>query len=64
MVRRCLCYGNDVNNDNGDDDDVKIYVYKILKEIMYLEVTNVQECFEKPFCYKLYCRKLLLVAHA
>ena len=63
MVRKCLCDGNDLNNDNGDDD-VKISFYKILKGIMYIEVTKVQECFKKAFCYKLQCRKLLLVAHA
>ena len=52
VVRKCLCDGNDVNNDN-DDDDVKISFYKILKWIMYIEVAKVQERFEKPFCYKL-----------
>ena len=52
MVRKCLCDGNDVNNDNGDDD-VKISFYKILKGIMYIEVAKVQERFEKAFCYKL-----------
>ena len=49
MVRRCLCYGNDVNNNNGDDDDVKIYVYKILKEIMYLEVTMSRNVLKSLF---------------
>ena len=63
MVRKCLCDGNDVNNDNGDDD-AKISFYKILKGIMYLEVTKVEECFKKAFYYNLQCRKLLLVAHA
>ena len=64
MVRKCLCDGNDVNNDNGDDD-VKISFYKILKGIMYIEVTKVEECFNVfAFCYKLQCRKLLLVGHA
>ena len=52
MVRKCLCDGNDVNNDNHDDD-VKISFYKFLKGIMYIEVIKVQECFEKAFCYKL-----------
>ena len=52
MVRKCLCDGNDVNNDNHDDD-VKISFYKILKGIMYIEVIKVQECFEKAFCHKL-----------
>ena len=51
MVRKCLCDGNDVNNDNHDD--VKISFYKILKGIMYIEVTKVPKCFEKAFCYKL-----------
>ena len=66
MVRKCLCDGNVDDNDNGiDDDDVKISFYKIFKGIMiYIEVTKVQECFKKAFCYKLQCRKLLLVAHA
>ena len=63
MVRKCLCDGNDVNSDNGDDN-VKISFYKILKGIMYIDVTKVQKCFEKAFCFKLHCRKLLLVAHA
>ena len=66
MVRKCLCDGNVDDNDNGidDDDDVKISFYKIFKEIMiYIEVTKVQECFKKVFCYKLSCRKLRLVAH-
>ena len=51
MIRKCLCDGNYVNNDNGDDD-VKISFYKILKWIMYIEVAKVQERFEKAFCYK------------
>ena len=51
MIRKCLCDGNYVNNDNGDDD-VKISFYKILKWIMYIEVAKVQERFEKSFCYK------------
>ena len=66
MVRKCLCYGNDNDdNDNGDgDDDVKISFCKIFNGIMiYIEVTNAQECFKKAFCYKLPCMKLLLVAH-
>ena len=63
MVRKCFCDGNDGDNDNGDGDDGKICLYKILKRIMiYIEVTKVQECFKKAFCYKLLCRKLLLVA--
>ena len=66
MVRKYLCHGNDDNNDDGDgDDDVKRSFYKNFKEIMiYIEVTKVQECFKRGFCYKLSCRKLLLVAHA
>ena len=63
MVRKCLCDGNDVTNDNGDDN-VKISFYKILKGIVYIEVTKVQEGLKEAFCYKLQCRKLLLVAHA
>ena len=63
MVRKCFCDGNDGDNDNGGGDDVNICLYKILKRIMiYIEVTKVQECFKKAFCYKLLCRKLLLVA--
>ena len=63
MVRKCLCDGNDVNINNGDDN-VKGSFYKILKGIMCIEVKKVQECFKKAFFYKLECRKLLLVAHA
>ena len=63
MVRKCLCDGNNGNNENGDGD-VKICFYKILKGIMYIQVTNVWECLKKAFCYKLQCRKLLLVGHA
>ena len=63
MVRKCFCDGNDGDNDNGDGDDVNICLYKIFKRIMiYIEVTKVQGCFKKAFCYKLLCRKLLLVA--
>ena len=63
IVTKCLCDGNDLNDDNGHDD-IKISFSKILKGIMYTEVTKVQKCFKKAFCYKLSCRKLLLVAHA
>ena len=62
ISRKCFCDGNDDNNDNGDDDDVKIYFYKIFKGVMiYIQVTKSPECF-KTFCYKLLCRRLLLVA--
>ena len=64
IVRKCLCDGNDDKNDNGADD-VKISFCKIFKGIMiYIEVTKVQECFKKAFCYNLLCRKLLLAALA
>ena len=63
MVRKCFCDGND--DDNGDDDDVKISFYIIFKGIMiYVQVTKFQECFKKAFSYKLPCRRLLLVALA
>ena len=52
MVSKFLFDGNDVNNDNSDDD-VKISFYKILKEIMYIDVTKVQGCFERALRYKL-----------
>ena len=64
MVRKCLCDGNDDDNDNGDDDGVKISFYIIFKGILiYIQITKFQECFKKAFSYKLTCRKLLLVAH-
>ena len=60
MVRKCFCDGD---NDNGDGDDGNICLYKILKGIMiYIGITKVQDCFKNAFCYKLLCRKLLLVA--
>ena len=64
IVRKCLCDGNDDKNDNGDYD-VKISFCKNFKGIMiYIEVTKIQECFKKAFCYKLLCRKLILAALA
>ena len=64
MAGKCLYDGND-DNYNGDDDDVKISFYKIFKGIMiYIELRKDQEYFKKACCYKLPCRKLLLVAHA
>ena len=64
MVRKCFCHGNDDKNDNGDYD-VKISFWKILKGIMIqIEVTKVQECFKKYFCYKLLSRELLLAGLA
>ena len=63
MARKCFSDGND--DDNGDDDDVKISFYIIFKGIMiYVQVTNFQECFKKAFSYKLPWRWLLLVALA
>ena len=50
MVRKSLYDSNDVNKDNGVDD-VKVSFYKIQKEVMYIEVTVVQECFKKFFFY-------------
>ena len=34
IIRKCLYDGNDENNDNGGDDEVKISFYKFFKEIM------------------------------
>ena len=48
MVRKSLYDSNDVNKDSGIDD-VKVSFYKIQKEVMYAEVTKVQECFKKAF---------------
>ena len=63
MVTKCFCDGND--NDNGNDDDVKISFHIIFKGIMiYIQVTKFQECFKKAFSYKLPCRNLLLVTLA
>ena len=51
MVRKCLCDGNDDDNDNGDDGDVRISFCKMFKGIMiYIQVTKVQEYFKKAFC--------------
>ena len=48
MVRKSLHDSNDVNKDTGLDD-VKLSFYKIQKEVMYIEVTKVQEWFKKAF---------------
>ena len=46
MVRKRLYDSNDANKDTGVDD-VKVSFYKIQKEVIYVEVTKVQECFKK-----------------
>ena len=48
MVRKSLYDSNDVNKGTGVDD-VEVSFYKIQKEVMYVEVTKVQECFKKAF---------------
>ena len=48
MVRKSLYDSNDISKDTGVDD-VEVSFYKIQKEVMYIEVTKVQEWFKKAF---------------